>query len=250
MTNNAKRETEHSPVEILTELAIEGTSSLVEVQRTLLTLAQQENDIILNGFKERFADFIPAVAVTDLVRRSLDTLIGLQQEFLTITSKQTLNWFDAAKDGKIDFNAHVFDFAREEVDAFVHAQKELLDVLSEETAKVAAGKRSQHGTPAKKTEWSKLAREAADAFLDAQRKLLDVLGQQVNVNLDAAAHAGDFLSPAQLLPVAKLAGERVKNVVDAQTSLIGSIFGSPKGSSGSKQSKPRNNPRARAHAAA
>jgi hypothetical protein len=224
MRKDTKREDEHSPVAILTELAIEGTSSVVEAHRTLLNLVQQENNIILNGFKEQVSGFLPLVAMTDLVRRSLDTLIGMQQELLTITNKQALRWFEQGKAGKIDFSAHAFDFAREEVDAFVHAHKQLLDVLSEETAKATSGKRDQHAKHAKKTEWSKVLRDAADAFLDAQKRLLDVLGQQMNVNLDAATHAGNFLSPSRFLPVATIAGERVKNFVDAETSLVGSIF--------------------------
>ena len=234
MRKDMKREDEHSPVAILTELAIEGTSSVVEAHRTLLNLVQQENNIILNGFKEQVSGFLPVVAMTDLVRRSLDTLIGMQQELLTITNKQALRWFEQGKAGKIDFSAHAFDFAREEVDAFVHAHKQLLDVLSEETAKATSGKRDQHARHAKKTEWSKVVRDAADAFLDAQKRLLDVLGQQMNVNLDAATHAGNFLSPSRFLPVATIAGERVKNFVDAETSLVGSMF-QPKGMKNGKR---------------
>ena len=79
---------ERSPMALLTELAVEGTSSLVEAQRALLNLALQENDIILKGVKERVGGFVPAVAMADMVRRSLDTLIGMQQELLTSTSKQ------------------------------------------------------------------------------------------------------------------------------------------------------------------
>ena len=224
MRKDTKREDEHSPLAILTELAIEGTSSLVEVQRTLLNLVRQENDIILNGFKEQVAGFVPVVAMTDLVRRSLDTLVGMQQELLTITNKQALQWFECTKAGKIDFSAQAFDFAREEVDAFVHAHKQLLDVLCEETVKATGGKQDHHATHAKKREWSKVARDAADAFLDAQKKLLDVVGQQMNVNLDAVTHAGNFLAPSRFLPVATVAGERVKNFVDAETELVGSMF--------------------------
>jgi len=234
MRKDTRHEDEHSPVAILTELAIEGTSSLVEAQRTLLNLAQQENDILMNGFKEQIAAFQPAVAITDLVRRSLDTLIGMQQDLLTLNSKQALHWFEQGKAGKGSSSAHAFDFAREELDAFARAHKKLLDVLSEETAKATSGKREQHAKPVKKTEWSKVAREAADAFLEAQKRLLDVLGQQMNVNLDVATRAGDILSPSRLLPTAMSAGQRVKSFVDAETSLIGSMF------KPSKRSKPVN----------
>lgn len=234
-------EDEHSPVAILTELAMEGTSSIVDAQRTFLNLAQQENDIILNAFKEQVATFLPAVSITELVRRSLNTLIEMQQDFLTITNKQALQWFEAGKAGEVDFSAGAFDFAREEVEAFVRAHKKLLDVLSEETAKATGGKANHHATPVKKTEWSKVAREAANAFLDAQKRLLDVLGQQMKVNLDAATRAGEFLSPSRLLPMAMSSGERVKNFVDAESSLIGSVLNPP------KKSKVVNRKRTRKH---
>src|ERR1700746_3343094 len=112
MRTHTKPHDEHSPLDILTELAVEGTSSLVEAQRTLLNLAQQENDILLNGLKERIAGFVPGAAMTDMVRRSVETLIGMQQELLTTTSKQTLQWLESEKAGKHDRSAHVVALAR------------------------------------------------------------------------------------------------------------------------------------------
>ena len=46
-------DTENSPVAILTELAAEGAASLTEAQRVLLTLAEQENEIAMDGIAER-----------------------------------------------------------------------------------------------------------------------------------------------------------------------------------------------------
>jgi hypothetical protein len=68
----------HSPLQIFMELALEGTSSLVEAHRTLLDLSKQEKEIFFNGVKERIGNFLPGVAMTDLVRRSLDTLLDLR----------------------------------------------------------------------------------------------------------------------------------------------------------------------------
>src|SRR5947209_8590779 len=127
MRKDAKRENQNSPLEMLTELVLEGSSSVVEVQRTVLNLLQQENDIVLNGLKNQVADFLPAVATTDFVRRSIDTLIEMQQEILSISNKQALQWFESGRAGKIDCGAHTFDFARDEVDAFVNAHRKLLD---------------------------------------------------------------------------------------------------------------------------
>jgi hypothetical protein len=230
MKKHTKREDEHSPLAILNEVSLEGTSSLVEAQRALLNLVQQENDIVMNGFKEQIAPFLPAVAVTDLLRRSLDTFIGMHQDFLTIASKHAISLFETGKTGKVDSSAHAFDLAREEAEVFARAQKKLLDVLSEETAKAMSGKRDQHDRPMKKAEWSNRAREAANAVIEAQKKLLDILGQQMNVNLDAATRAGDFLSPLRILPVAMSTGEKVKNFMNAESSLLGTMFKPSKGS--------------------
>lgn len=159
----------HSPLSLLTELAVEGTSSLVETQRTLLNLAQQENDIIFNGVKERVGGFLPAVAATDLVRRGLDTLIGMQQELLTTTSKQALRMLEPEKGAKGSRSAQLVEFAREGVETFTRAQKKFLDVVAQETAKATRGKHEHDGKTAKKTELTQLAREAGNAFVEAQK---------------------------------------------------------------------------------
>jgi hypothetical protein len=224
MATHAKPHDDRSPLAILTELAVEGTSSLVEAQRTLLDLAHQENEIILNGVKERIGGFLPAVAMADLVRRSVDTLIGMQQELLTTTSKQTLQWLESEKAGKGGRAAHLAAVAREAVETFARAQKKFLDVVAQETARATSGKPEHEGKPVKKTELTRLAREAGNAFIEAQKRLLDVMSQQMNVNLDAATRGVGLISPSRLVPVADLTSEGVKNFFDAETSLVTSLL--------------------------
>lgn len=228
MPTYTKAHDEHSPLDILTELAVEGTSSLVEAQRALLNLAQQENDIILNGVKERIGGFLPAVAMTDLVRRSLETLLRMQQELLTTTSKQTLQWLESEKAGKGERGTRMVEFAREGVETFTRAQKKFLDVVAQEAAKATSGKKEHDVKVAKRTELSQLAREAGKAFIEAQKRLLDVMGQQMNVNLDATTRTLELMSPSRLVPMANLTGEGVRKFVDAETSLIGSLIKPPK----------------------
>jgi hypothetical protein len=224
MPTHTKPYDETSPLAILAELAVEGTSSLVEAQRALLNLAQQENDILLNGVKERIGGLLPAVAMTDLVRRSLDTLLGMQQELLTNTSKQTLGWLESEKAGKGRRAAHVVEFAREGVETFTRAQKKFLEVVSQEIGKATSGKKEHDFKPLKKTELARLAREAGNAFVEAQKRLLDVMGQQMNVNMDATTRAMELVSLSRLGPVANFTGEGVRKFVDEETSLIGSLI--------------------------
>lgn len=223
MPTHTRPHDEESPLTILTELAVEGTSSLVEAHRTLLTLAQQENEIVLNGVKGRIGGFLPAVAMTDLVRRSLDTLFGMQRELLTTTSKQTLEWLQSEK-GKAKGATPLVEFARQGVEAFTTAQGKFLEVVAQETERATSGKKEHENQVVKKAELAHLAREAGNAFIEAQKRLLDVMGQQMNVNLDATARAMELMSPSRLLPVANRTRESVRDFVNTETAFIGSFI--------------------------
>ena len=224
MRTHSKTQDNHSPLALLTELAVEGTSNLVEAQRAFLNLAKQENEIILNGVKERVGALAPAVAVTDLVRRGVDTLIGMQQELLTTTSKQALQLLESEKPLKGTRAEHLAEFAREGVETFARAQRNFLEAVAQETTKAVHGQHEHNGKPVKKTEIVQLAREAGTAFIEAQKRLLDVMGQQMNVNLDVATRTLEKISPYQLLPMASRTGEEVKKFVGAETSMIGSLI--------------------------
>ncbi len=222
MPRSPESRQQHSPLSILTELAVEGASSFIEAQRIFLNLAQQENELLMNGVKERVGDSLPAVAMTDLVRRSLDTVISMQQEFLTLTNKQTMHWLEAMQTGKRYQSAHLVDLAREAMEKFLHAHRRLLDVLTQETVK-ATGHKPEHAVHVKKTEVAQLAREAADLFIDAQKRVLDVLGQQMNTNLNAATQAVETLSPARLASVTELPAKAVRTFVEGEKAVLESL---------------------------
>jgi hypothetical protein len=223
MPQNGKPHHDLSPADILTELVVEGASSFIEAQRIFLNLAQQENEIITSAIKGQIAGSPQGVAMIDLARRSLDTFIGMHEDFLTASSKQTLHWIEAVKAGKGYDATHLTHLAREEWETFVKAQRKFLDVVAEETAKAANGRHDHATKTVIATELPKLAREAANSFIDAQKRLLDVLGQQMNVNLSAASRTMELLSPARLWPMAKRTGEGVKNFVEAEKSLFESM---------------------------
>ena len=212
---------EHSPLAVMSELAIEGTSSFMEAQRILLHLAQQENELLLTGVKERVAGSAPAVAATDAIRRTIGTFLDMEQDFLKITSKQTLDWLESAKKGKY-MGTHLVDLARESMETFVHAQKKFLDVIAQETARLTNGK-PEKLSHTRKTELAKLARDASTAFIEAQKNLLDVVGQQMNVNLKAAVRTMELMNPSRLLSMANLTGEGVKSFVEAEKAVIQSM---------------------------
>lgn len=211
---------EHSPASLLTELAVEGTANYIEAQRILLDVTQVENDLIMNGVKERVTGSNAGVAMTNLIRRSVDNFVGMQQEFLTIASKQSQNWLHDRKAGKTYDTDRLVDLAREGMENFVNTQKKFLDVIGEETAHALGARPTPK--PTKKTDLTTLARESSDALIDAQKKLLDVAAHQMNTNLHLAKRATNASMPFRL-PLAKIAGDGVKSFIDAEKSLIDSM---------------------------
>jgi hypothetical protein len=199
----------HSPTAILGEVTAESVSNFIEGQRVLLELGQKQNEILMTGVKERERDWPRAQAITDLLQRSVETFVHMQQEFLKIAGKQTHTWVEAAKSGKPYQSEQLVETAREAMDNFVKAQKHFMDVIAEETAKATGGKHTNGVKKTKKTELSQLARQATESFIDAQRKLVDVAGRQMNANVKTAGKTLELLRPFPFLPLAELTREGV-----------------------------------------
>jgi hypothetical protein len=211
----------HSPTAILSEVAEEGMTNFLDGQKVLLELGKQQNEILMTGVKERMGDWPAAHAMADLLRRSVDTFIQMQEEYLKIASKQTRTWVDAAKAGKPYQPEHMVDLAREAMENFVKAQKRFMDVIAEETAKATGGKHTNGaGKKMKQTELSDLARKATDSFMEAQKRLVDVAGRQMDANVKTAGKTLELLKPFPFLPVSELTREAVKSYVDAQKALM------------------------------
>ena len=214
----------HSPTAILSETVGEGMSNFIEGQTILLNLAQQQSEILMGGVKERMGSWPAAHAMADLLRRSLDTFIEMQQEFLKIADKQTHSWIEAAKAGKPYQGEHLVKAAHEAMENFVKAQKQFLDVITDETLKATGGKPlPASAKKMKKTELSELAREATKSFVDAQKKLFDVAGRQMSGNVKTVGKTLEF-AKLPSLPLAELTREGVQSYVDAQKALMDTML--------------------------
>ena len=211
---------EHSPTAILGEVAGEGVTNFIEGQKVLLELGLRQHEILMAGVKERIGEQRAAHAVTDLLRRSVETFIHMQQEFLKIAGKQTHTWVEAAKAGKPYQPKVLTELAREGMENFVNAQKKFMDVIADETAKATGGRHGNGFKKIRKTELAALARQATESFIEAQRKLVDLAGQQMNANVKTAAKAVELLRPFPFVPLAELTREGVKSYVDTQNALI------------------------------
>jgi hypothetical protein len=220
----------HSPTAILSEIVQDGMATFLEGQKVLLELGKQQNEILLTGVKERVGDDPRQVALIDLLRRSVETLILMQEEYLKIAGKQTHAWLESAKAGKPYQPDHVMDLAREGMDNFVKAQKRFLDVIAEEIAKATRDKStSGPGKKTKQTELSALARQTTESFLEAQKRLVDVAGRQMNASVKTAGKTLELLKPFPFLPVSDLTREAVKSYVDTQKALMDVVVKPPNG---------------------
>jgi hypothetical protein len=210
---------EYCPVATVSEAVGEGVSNFIEGQKLLLSLVKQEYDIVAHGVKQRVGAFTPAVAVTDLMQRSLDAFVEMHQDFLKNASKQTHVWLAAVKAGKTYDPEGLVELARDSFDTFVRTQKKFLDLIQEETTKVTEGNGAKH---VKKTELVELAQQAVDSFMDAQKKLMDVAGKQVNVGLKATGRVMNMVAPVGN-PWPEITRAGVKTFVDTEKALIDTV---------------------------
>jgi hypothetical protein len=218
----------YSPTAILGEIAGEGMTNFLEGQKVLLDLGKEQNELVMTSVKDRVGEWPVAHAMTDLLRRGVDTFIEMQEEYLKIAGKQTHTWTEAAKAGKSYQPEHLVDLAREGMESFVKAQKKFLDVVADETAKATSGKHT-NGAGKKTKQLQELAREATDSFMEAQKRLLDLAGKQMNANVKTAGKTLELLRPFPFLPVSELTREAVKSYVDAQKALMDVMVKAPVG---------------------
>jgi len=210
---------EHSPAAILGEVAGEGVTNFIEGQKVLLELGLRQHEILMAGVKESMQDQRATHAI-DLLRRSVETFIHMQQEFLKMAGKQAHTWMEAAKAGKPYQTEFLAELAREGMENFVSTQKKFMDVIAEETAKVTGAKHGNGFKKIKKAELAALARQATESFIDAQRKLVDLAGKQMNANVKTAGKVPELLKPFPFVPFTELTREGVKSYVDAQKALM------------------------------
>jgi len=219
------------PVAVVKEFAGEGLSNFIEGQKLILGLAQKESEILATGMKQRVGGFVVTDALVETIRRSVDTFIEMQLEYLKSASKQVHGRLAAVKAGEMYEGDSVVELAREGLEQFVQAQKKFLNVIAEETSKVT-GSMGQTVSKARKTELTELAREAADSFIEAQKKLMDVAARQVHVSLKAAGTAAKMMPAVPYRDIPDLTREGFKSFVEAEKAVIESVTKRPEAKKG------------------
>src|SRR5271165_443746 len=214
------------PVAVVKEFAGEGLANFIEGQKLILGLAQQESEILATGLKERVGGFPVTDALVDAIRRSVDTFVEMQLDYLRSAGKQVHGRLAAVKAGETYEGDSVVDLAREGLENFVQAQKKFLHVIAEETSKVTGGK-EMPVSKAKKTELTELARDAADSFIDAQKKLMDVAARQIHISLKTAGTAAKMIPTVPYRDIPDLTREGFRSFVEAEKAVIESVSKRP-----------------------
>lgn len=205
-----------SSLAVLTDLALDGSSSFIEAQKILLLLAQEKSEA--HGTTREVPGPEAEPVTADVLRQSRDSLLKMQQNFLKTSTRQTLEWLKEIEAGTQPAGIQRIRSAQQGVQNFVHQQKTFLRVIAPDTS----SKRGR-GVVAGRTRdavLSKLAREATEAFVEAQSRMLDVVVDQVKLNLKAATRSMEPGSAAGLLPTTKVAGDALKSFVAVEKALI------------------------------
>lgn len=211
----------HSPAVILNEIAGESISNFVKAEQVLLDLGKEQNELWTSGVKSRVGECPRRQAMVELLRRSVDTFIHLQEEYLKLASHQSHMWLDSAKNGKVYEPERLIEFAQEGVDKFIRAQKQFLDVVAEQTSHAIAMK-PMNGAKKKikPAELPELAQKATESFVEAQKRLVDVAEHQINAGLKTTGKAMKMVQPFPFPPLNDLTREAVKSYVEAQKAVM------------------------------
>ena len=217
-------------------------ANFIERQKLILGLAQKESEILATGLKERVGGFVVTDALVETIRRTIDTFVEMQLDYLKSAGKQVHGRLAAVKAGEMYEGETVVELAREGLEDFVQAQKKFLHVIAEEASKVTSGA-AMPVSKAKKHELTELAREAADTFIDAQKKLMDVAAQQIHVSLKAAGTAAKMMPTVPYREIPDLTREGFRSFVEAEKAVIESVTRRPEPKKAAKPAA-RKRPRA------
>lgn len=226
-------DTRHSSAIVLSELGGEVMANSADAYKVLLDLVQRQNEIIMADMEERAQNSSAAMAMTNLLRQRVDTVIRMQREFLKIAGRQTRVWMADATSGKLPGGAAMADLARDAMDRFVSAEKQFLDAVAEATKTAAHGKVvTRRARKVKKAGLVDLGRRASESFVEAQKALVDVGARQMNANLKLAGKTIDMLRPLVIPPIAQWTRNGMKGVVEIQEAVANTVAKRGNGSGG------------------
>jgi len=167
------------PVSAVADVIHGGVDAFVAMQRKFLDLAAEQTQDVVKSVK----DAAPLEAVAGAPARAqeaLQTFVETQRRFLDLVAEQVAPKNGAhhknAKNGKKTARPasqkKLAELAKDGIDAFVEAEKQLVDLASSQLSSTIKAARPKSAEPS--TSLAEIARRGVANFVDAQKALLDV----------------------------------------------------------------------------
>lgn len=180
-TKSIKSEVEEATA-AYTTLFNKGLERAVEVSKSTLDLAVEQNAEILGSYKKALKG-TPGVFLFDLAGQAFAGFVSLQKNLLDIAVEQSAAVIDAATEISQDLSkakAGIPKLIEQSVDRTVAAQNSVLDFAAKQNKAVSDAVKQQpgvNGTPAEKVTDS--AHRSIDSLLATQKELLDITSKNV-----------------------------------------------------------------------
>lgn len=184
-----------TPVEGLAEVVHQGLANCIAAQKNFLEFVEAEADGAIKdaGHGKRF----DTGRLADVAREGIRIFIKNQKKFLTIVEHELLTKSDDTKKTDTEKKSiDLFDIAKESVDAYVDAQKRLLDLASDQIdvnvkfVKELFSIDIQRRTP---TTIPDVLKKSADSFVAAQKALVELASKPRPVNKETGKQAPEIV---------------------------------------------------------
>lgn len=176
IAEGVKPKLSNTPVEGLAEVVHQGLANIISAQKSFLTLVDSETEGAAREYEA--GKSFDTAHLSTVAREGARNFIHSQKKFLDIVEEQLLNESEMS-DTKAETAkpASVFDLAKDSVDAYVEAQKRLLDVAAGQIDVNVKFVRDLFSMDIQKkpaTTIPDVLKKSADSFVAAQKALVEL----------------------------------------------------------------------------
>lgn len=165
-----------TPAGAMADLLRRSVDNFIDLQVQFLNAAAKQSRAWVQSARtnQPFA----GKGLPELAREGMETLAQAQKEFLSLIAEETAKAVKEPKGhAKPAQNVEFTELTRHSVDAFLEAQRKLLDTAGKQITfhVAAAGKAADLLTPPREANIGELTRRGVENFVTAQKALLDVM---------------------------------------------------------------------------
>jgi hypothetical protein len=182
-----------TPAESIADLIHRGLNNFINTQKEFWKILEEETDGTIKDFGDRKG--FKLERIPELARDEMRNLLDSQKKFLTIVEEEL---FARRKRAAEDYpekgkGVDVFEMTKESIDAFVHAQQQLLDLAASQVdvnVKLVREVLNPERDKRKTTALPDLMKKSVDSFVAAQKALVEVASKPRHAAEEMATTAG------------------------------------------------------------